>query len=155
MLAFKLHVQDKEFVSICTGCPAGMTRVQQRETTTARITSERDNERVRSAAALLAVQQSDPESIKKRRIQNDVAMNLVARTQIENELDRCNATRMKLELLQNNKNVMVAKYGETEYNSRVTDLIDRLLETPPAVNNHEEVITNIDNDNAGNTSESA
>ena len=50
---------------------------------------------------------------------------------------------------------MVAKYGETEYNNRVTDLIDRLLETPPAVNNHEEVITNIDNDNAGNTSESA
>ena len=62
---------------------------------------------------------------------------------------------MKLELLQNNKDAMVAKYGETEYNNRFTDLIDRLLETPPAVNNHEEVITNIDNDNAGNTSESA
>ena len=80
MLAFKLHVRDKEFVSICTGRPAGMTRIQQRETTTARITSERDNERVHSAAALLAVQQSDPDLIKKRRIQNDVAMNLVART---------------------------------------------------------------------------
>ncbi len=82
-------------------------------------------------------------------------MNLVARTQIKNELDCCNATRMKLELLQNNKDAMVAKYGETEYNNRVTDSIDRLLKTPPAVNNHEEVITNIDNDNAGNMSESA
>ncbi len=80
MLAFKLHVRDKEFVSVCMGHPAGMTRVQQRETTTARIMNERNNERVRSAAALFAVQQSDPESIKKWRLQNDAAMNLVART---------------------------------------------------------------------------
>ena len=106
MLAFKLHVQDKEFVSICMGHPAGMTRVQQRETTTARIMNECNNERVCSAAALLAVQQSDPESIKKQRIQNDVAMNLVARTQIKNELDCCNATRIKLDLLQNNKDAL-------------------------------------------------
>ncbi len=155
MLAFKLHVRDKEFVSICTGRPAGMTRVQQRETTTARITSERNNERVRSAAALLAVKQSDPESIKKRRIQNDVAMNLVARTQIKNELDRCNATRMKLELLQNNKDAMVAKYGETDYNNRVTDLIDKLLEDRTTVNNHDEASSSGSNDNEGNTYSSA
>ena len=76
----------------------------------ARIMNERNNQRVHSAAALLAVQQSDPESIKRQRLQNDVAMNLVARTQIKNELDRCNATRMKLEMLQNSKDAMVAKY---------------------------------------------
>ena len=154
LLAFKLHVWDKEFVSICTGHPTGMTRVQQREITTARIMNKYNNERVNSAAALVAVQQRDPEYIKKQRLQNDVAMNLVARTQIKSKLDHVNSTRMKLELLQNNKGAMVAKYGEAEYNNRVTDLIDR-LETPPAVNNHEEVITNIDNDNAGNLSESA
>ena len=57
------------------GRPAGMTRVQQREATTARIMNGRNNERVRSAAALLAVQQSDPESIKKQMLPNDVAMN--------------------------------------------------------------------------------
>ena len=110
---------------------------------------------MRSAAALLAVQQSDPELIKKRRIQNDVAMNLVARTQIKNELEHCNATRMKLELLQNNKDTMVAKYGETEYNNRVTDLINRLLEDPTTVNNHEEASSSISNGNEGNTNLSA
>ena len=74
MLAFKLHVRDKEFVSISTGHPAGMTRVQQRETMTARIMSECNNERVCSAAALVDVQQRDPEYIKKQRLQNDVAI---------------------------------------------------------------------------------
>ena len=110
---------------------------------------------MRSAAALLAVQLSDPESIKKRRIQNDVAMNLVARTQIKNELDHCNATRMKLELLQNNKDAMVAKYGETDYNNRVTDLIDRLLEDPTTVKNHDEASSSVSNGNDGNTYSSA
>ena len=47
--------------------------------------NERKNARVRSAAPLLAVQQRDPESIQKQRLQNDVAMNLVAWTQIKNE----------------------------------------------------------------------
>ena len=62
---------------------------------------------------------------------------------------------MKLELLQKNKDVMVAKSRETEYNNRVTDLIDRLLKTSPAANNVEEVTNNIDNDYNGNLSESA
>ncbi len=79
-------------------------------------------------------------------------MNLVANPQIKNELDRCNATRMKLELLHNNKDIMVAKYGETEYNNRITDLIHRLLEGSTTVNNYN---SSIGNDNEWNTYESA
>ena len=46
---------------------------------------------------------------------------------------------------------IVTKYGETEYNNRVTDLIDRLLENPTTVNNHEEASSSISNDSEGNT----
>ena len=49
--------------------------------------TEHNNERVRSAAALVAVQQRDPEYIKNQMLQNDFAMNLLARTQIKHELD--------------------------------------------------------------------
>ena len=79
----------------------------------------------------------------------------MARAQIKNELDHCHVTRMKLELLQNNKDAMVAKYGETDYNNRVTDLIDRLLEDPTTVNNHDEASSSVSNGNDGNTYSSA
>ena len=46
-----------------------------------RIVNECNAEKECSAAALVAVQQRDPEFIRKQRIHNDVAINLVARTQ--------------------------------------------------------------------------
>ena len=80
-MVFKIHVRDKEFISIFVGHPAGMPRVQQQDTMMTRIVNERSAEREHCAAALVAVQQRDPEFIRKQRIHNDVAINLVARTQ--------------------------------------------------------------------------
>lgn len=59
---------------------------------------------------------------------------------------------MKLEMLWDKKEAMVAKYRETKYDK---DLIDRLLESLPAVNNVKEVVKHDNNYVQENTPESA
>lgn len=91
----------------------------------------------------------------KQRLQNDVAVQLVARIHIKNQLDQCNVIMMKLEMLWDKKDAMVAKYRETKYDNRVMDLIDRLLESLPAFNNVKEVVKHDNNYVQENTPESA
>ncbi len=52
---------------------------------------------------------------------------MIVRTHVKNDLDKCNATKMKLDMLQGNKDIVIACYGEEEYNKRVNDLLDKLM----------------------------
>ena len=85
-------------------------------------------ERERSATAIVAVERQDPNFIRKQQLEEDVVGGLVAWTRVKNHLDKCNATKMKLDMLQSHKDAVIAHHGEEEYNRRVNNLIDKLLE---------------------------
>lgn len=78
----------------------------------------------------LQINRGSEKTFQSRGSQNDVSKQLVARTQINDELDWCNATRIKWELLQSNKDAMIAKYGEIKYNNRFMELLDKPFESP-------------------------
>jgi len=128
LLAFKIHRDEKEFTNLCTGHRAGISRAEQHERTRIRTEDTRVQERERSATAIVAVERQDPNYIRKQQLEEDVVGGLVARTRVKNDLDKCNATKMKLDMLQTHKETVIARHGEDEYNRRVNKLIDKLLE---------------------------
>ena len=85
-------------------------------------------EHERSATAIVAVERQDPNFICKQQLEEDVVGGLVAWTRVKHDLDKCNATKMKLDMLQSHKDTVIARHGEEEYNRRVNNLIDKLLE---------------------------
>ena len=71
-------------------------------------------ERERSATAIVAVERQDPNFIRKQQLEEDVVGGLVARTRVKNDLDKCNATKMKLDMLQSHEDTVIACHGEEE-----------------------------------------
>ena len=128
LLAFKVHRDEKEFTNICTGHRAGISRVKQQERTRMQAEDTRIQERERSATAIVAVEHQDPNFIRKQQLEEDVVGGLVAWTCVKNDLDKCNATKMKLDMLRSHKDTVIARHSEEEYNRRVNNLIDKLLE---------------------------
>lgn len=74
------------------------------------------------------MERQDPNFIRKQRLEEDVVGRLNARTCIKNDLDKCNATKMKLDMLQNHKTAVIARHGEDEFNRHLNNLLDKLLE---------------------------
>ena len=119
LLAFKVHRDEKEFTTACTGHAPGITRVEWREMMQRRTEDDNVQEHEKRAEALVAAQNSDPNFIQKQWLEKEAVGELIPRTQVQNELDKCNATTMKLDMLQGNKDIVIACYREEEYNNRV------------------------------------
>ena len=111
LLAFKVHWDEKEFTNICTGHHAGILRVKQQERTRMQTKDTRVQERERSVSAIVAVEHQDPNFIRKQQLEEDVVSGLVAPTHVKNDLDKCNATKMKLDMLQSHKDAVIARHG--------------------------------------------
>ena len=100
----------------------------------------------RKAEAMVAAQKLDSNFIRKQQLEHEAFGELIARTHVKNVIDRCTATKTKLDMLQGNKDIVIACYWEEEYNKRVNDLLDKLM-VEDGVGTSNECTDNVGTDN--------
>ncbi len=115
-LSFKVHRDEKQFTNICTGHAPEITRVEQREMMQRRTEEKHVQKHKRKAEAMVAAQKLDSNFIRKQQLEHEAFGELIARTHVKNIIDKCTATKTKLDMLQGNKDIVIACYGEEEYN---------------------------------------
>ena len=75
-----------------------------------RTVEARDQESERRTEAVVTVEHQDPNFFQTQQLEHNVVGGLIARARVKNELDKCNATRMKLDMLQSHRDTIIAHW---------------------------------------------
>lgn len=78
--------------------------------------------------AVMALEYQDPTFNQKQQLEQEVVNGLIARMWVKNDLDKLNMTKMKLEMIQGQRDAVIAPHRVDEYNKRVNNLLYKLLE---------------------------
>ena len=81
----------------------------------------------RSAAAVVASQSSDPNFMRKQLFEQKVVGELFARTHVTNNYHKCITTKMKLNMLEEKKGIMIMHYSEEGNIKCINDLLEKLM----------------------------